>query len=240
MFPETQWNLLAAATLNGDPAGRAALALLCESYRGPVVAYLRSQGLRPEEVDDIAQDFFVQLMESRTWRLADRERGRFRAFLLGVLNRMLAGRQRMLSRFKRGGDQVHESLDEPGAEVLDKVPVASNEQVTEFDRIWAFSLASQAIERVRHDYIQAGRTCQFEILRQLLPGATRAVDTAAIAVELGISLDAARAAIFRFRNQFRDYLRASVARTVSAPHEVDDELRYLARLLMTEPRHVHV
>ena len=40
--------------------------------------------------------------------------------------------------------------------------------------------------------------------------------------------------VHRMRRQFRDILRREVAVTVSAPHEIDDELRHLIHVLATE------
>jgi RNA polymerase sigma-70 factor (ECF subfamily) len=98
MFPSTRWTLLAQATMTGDPAGRAALSRLCENYRPPVVAFLRSRGLAPAEADDLTQDLFTRLLSSRAWKRADPERGKFRTFLLGILQHIMSGRGRRRSR----------------------------------------------------------------------------------------------------------------------------------------------
>ena len=90
MFPSTHWTLLAQATLNGDSPGREALSRLCENYRPPVVAYLRMKGLGAAEAEDLAQDLFARLLTSRAWKRADPARGKFRTFLLGIVQHVLS------------------------------------------------------------------------------------------------------------------------------------------------------
>ena len=48
---------------------------------------------------------------------------------------------------------------------------------------------------------------------------------------LRLSETALKAAVHRLRQAFRERLRAAVAKTVSAPHEVDEEMRYLQEVL---------
>ena len=48
---------------------------------------------------------------------------------------------------------------------------------------------------------------------------------------LGLSEGALRVAVHRLRQRYRELLRAEVADTVSGPEEVEEELRYLFRVL---------
>jgi DNA-directed RNA polymerase specialized sigma24 family protein len=229
-FPTTRWTLLAAATMNGDAKGRQALAALCGRYRRPVVIYLMSRGLDESEAEDVAQDFFLKLVESRAWRRAHQARGRFRTFLLSVLNHLMMHRARDEQRQKRGGGLLPESLDElrengfePSA---DDTPEAAV-----FDREWALTLVGDAVLLVEAEFVQRGQQQEFQILRGYLPGTGTLLSYEDAAARLGLSLSALKAAVHRLRQRFREVLRSAVARTVSAPHEVDEELRYLAALL---------
>ena len=85
---------------------------------------------------------------------------------------------------------------------------------------------------VEAEFVQRGQKQEFEVLRAFLPGKSASLSYDDAAVELGLSLSAMKAAIHRLRQRFREVLRSAVARTVSAPHEVDEELRYLGSLLM--------
>lgn len=230
-FPTTRWTLLAAATMNGDAAGREALAALCGRYRRPVVVYLRSRGLDEGEAEDAAQDFFLKLLESRTWRRADQARGRFRTFLLSVLNHLMQHRVRDGNRQKRGGGQMPESLEELREEGFEPESGAAPAALV-FDREWALTLVTDAVAVVEAEHLQRGKSAEFEVLRGYLPGSGEMLPYEEAAVRTGLSVTALKAAVHRLRTRFREVLRTAVTRTVDAPHEVDEELRHLATLLM--------
>jgi len=89
-FPTTSWTLVVAA---GNPLHqdcRDALTRLCENYWYPVYAYVRRRGYPEGEAHDLTQDFFVRILEGRYLDRADRNRGRFRSFLLNSCKYFLA------------------------------------------------------------------------------------------------------------------------------------------------------
>lgn len=53
-----------------------------------------------------------------------------------------------------------------------------------------------------------------------------------VAARLGVPIATLRTWLSRLRLQYRDCLRTEVARTVSDPVDVDEELRYLYKILM--------
>lgn len=230
-FPTTNWTLLAQASLNGDEAGRRALDALCTAYRRPVVAYLRSRGLAQEDAEDAAHDFLLKLVRSSLWKRADRLRGKFRTFLLAILSRLMLQQFRNQQREKRGGGMQAASLDDLATDdrslaVEDPLPGGES-----FDREWAFTLVSEAVSVVEQEFSARGQDAQFALLRRYLPGSGDPPPYEIAAAELSLSPPALKAAIHRLRQRFREVLRTLVARTVAAPHEVDDELRYLGTLL---------
>ena len=230
-FSTTRWTLLTEATLNGDASGRASLARLCELYRRPVEAHLSSRGLSASEVEDLTQDFFLKLLEARVWKRADQDRGKFRTFLLAVLNNMHLHRVRHEACVKRGGGVEPDSLEwleDSGIEIAGDQ--SANSMV--FDRAWAYALVSSAVTTVAEEFERRHSTAEFAVLRKFLPGSSVPPAYHQAAAELGMSEVAVRTAVSRLRQHFREVLRSAVARTVSAPHEVDEELRYLAMLMM--------
>ena len=52
------------------------------------------------------------------------------------------------------------------------------------------------------------------------------------AAQTGLSVAALNSQVHRMRGQLRESVRTEVALTVSAPHEIDEEISYLYRLLM--------
>lgn len=81
-FASTHWSLIVAACGHETPHSREALASLCATYWYPLYAYARRNGHTIEQAQDLTQDFFACLLEKDFLSKADREKGKFRAFLL--------------------------------------------------------------------------------------------------------------------------------------------------------------
>ena len=99
----------------GDSAAedsREALASLCRDYWRPLYYFARRKGHAPEDAQDFTQGFIMGLLEQNGIARADRERGRFRTFLLSAFCHFLANEHRDRAALKRGGRQVIVSLDE--------------------------------------------------------------------------------------------------------------------------------
>src|SRR5439155_8453123 len=112
VFPTTRWSQVRAAG-ESVAEGDAAFADLCNDYWPPIFAYLRRRGLSEADAQDLAQGFFLHLLDHRTVRRATPERGKFRSFLLGALKNYLANKAARARRNKRGGNRKFFSLNDP-------------------------------------------------------------------------------------------------------------------------------
>src|SRR5438309_8702984 len=92
-FVTTHWSLVLAAQ-GESAAAHEALEKLCRTYWRPIYAFLRRQGVGPEEAEDITQGFFAQLLERRKFGAVRKEKGRLRSYLLGALKYFLVDEQR--------------------------------------------------------------------------------------------------------------------------------------------------
>ena len=81
-FATTQWSLVAAAAEPRSAPARSALSELCEGYWYPLYAFARRSGASAEDARDLTQGFFAELLEKGYLAQADRDRGRFRTFLM--------------------------------------------------------------------------------------------------------------------------------------------------------------
>ncbi len=232
MFPQTNWTQVAQATLSGDTASRRALEQMCRDYRLPLVQFLRSRGYDELACEDLVQDFFLQLLVSKAWKRADQARGRFRSFLLGALMHVIAHSREKAEATKRGGqiEHVHLDLLEDQGLQLGAVPAEAERS---FDSEWAYSLVKNTLHALGGEFIREGREDEFLALRGFLPGMEAPPSYESLSIQLGQPVTALRTNVHRMRLRFRELLRSAVARTVSAPHEVDEELAYL-RMLLTE------
>ena len=223
-FPTTHWSLLAAATLHGDSRAAAALGQFYDRYRGPVRMFFHARGVQPADLDDVVQAFFLHAMEKSLLRRADRQKGTFRSYICGAAVYFLTKHFDHRDAKKRGGGAAAVSLDED-----DFLMPATEDDQREFDRGWAVRMLELAFERVQSEYVrEPGR---FAVLREFLPGSTHQPTTAEAARRAGLNENTLRSEVHRLRERFRDCLRAEVALTTSAPHEVDGEIAWLREVL---------
>src|SRR5206468_1752805 len=141
LFASTRWTMVLEAGNSTTTSAHAlsALSELCQIYWRPLYAFLRKQGYRPEDAQDLTQGFFADLIETRAYARADREKGRFRSFLLGTLKHFIADARDRGRALKRGGGMILENLDDKAiAEAEARVAQAAKWQAEEtYDREWA-------------------------------------------------------------------------------------------------------
>jgi len=221
-FPDTQWSLLAEATLNGDAEGRRALQLLCERYERPVLAFVLARVKNPDLAKDLAQGFWLFLLERRTWRLADVTRGRFRNFLIGVLRNYLNDDLRRQNALRHGGGKLQSHVTD--IEVQDENDAHA---AVVYDREWSRCILDRALIDLEAWYRKQNREAFFAVVRRFLPGAQEVPNAEAAAAGLGITVEVLRVEIHRARRRLLSHLRQQIGQTVPAA-DIDDELKHLA------------
>ena len=150
-----------------------ALETLCRAYWYPLYAYVRRRGHGAEDARDLTQGFFAALLGKQALARADRERGKFRTFLLGSLNNYLANEWDKARALKRGGGATLASLDEQDAEdryLHEPANALSPEKL--FDRRWAETVLEMVFARLRHEFAAAGQLERYELCK---PGPTEAI-----------------------------------------------------------------
>lgn len=232
VFPTTHWSTLARASLNGDTAGRQALEELCRRYWAPLNQFIRWRGHTDAEAEDLTQEFLLHVLDHSTFQRADRLRGKFRSLLLGALIRFLSDERDRRNAQKRGGQLVHVSLDADDSNTVRSEAAETAQEAALFDRSWALTILKSAWEGVRQEYTEAGCGDAFSALKHFLPGAAEQPTYEQVAEELGVSVSALNSEVHRLRSRFRENVRAHVAGTVSAPHEIDEEMAHLHRVLL--------
>ena len=234
-FPTTRWTLVVAAA---DPAlqeSRTALVSLCEAYWYPLYAYVRRLGYSVDEAQDLTQEFFVRVLEGRYLDRADREKGRFRSFLLTSLKFFLADEMDRSRAQKRGGAAPLPFEVATGEELYGREPADEETPESIFERRWAHSVLDSVLARLRDEFVEHGRLDHFNKLKVFLLGQTEA-PYAALARELETSEGALKVAVHRLRKRYRDLIRLEIAETVADPSEVESELRFLAAALGANKR----
>lgn len=211
---------------------RAALDGLCQSYWYPLYAYVRRRGYSAEDAQDLTQEFFARLL-GRNWLAhADRQKGRFRSFLLSALNHFLSDQWDKARAQKRGGGLPPLPLPLETAEGRYSHELADNSTPEQnYERRWALELLEQVLGRLKAEYEAQDRAGIFDALHPCLTGGPAENSYAEIALDLAMTEAAVKAAAHRLRQRYRQLLRGEVARTVASPGEVDEELRHLCAVL---------
>jgi len=218
----------------GEDTTRAheALSRLCETYWYPLYAYVRRRGHPPEDAKDLTQQFFACLLEQTWLGRADREKGKFRSFLLMALKRFLAKEWEKSKALKRGGRIRHVPLEFSTAETrYAREPADTSTPEQLFEKQWALTLLQSVLQQLRADYAREGKGRLFEALEPCLIGSRETQPYAALAGQLGMTEGAVKVAVSRLRERYRNCLKNEIARTVTAPADVDEELGHLFRVL---------
>lgn len=232
VFPPTQWTLVLAAGATPSPESAAALERLCASYWYPLYAYARRCGHSPCDAEDFTQEFFARLLEHNWIARADRDRGRFRSFLLTAMKRFLANEWAKVKTPKRGGGACLVPLQLDTAETrYSREPADTSTPEQVFERQWALLLLESVLERLRVDYARQGKGALFETLQPCLVGSREAQPYAALATQLGMTVGAVSMTVGRLRERYRECLKEEIRQTVASAAEVDGELRHLFRVL---------
>ncbi len=228
MFTTTHWSVVLSAREGAAPDAAGALATLCQTYWYPLYAYVRRRGYDSEEAQDLTQEFFARLLEKNFLAAVRRERGKFRWFLLCALKRFLANEWKRENAAKRGGQQAVISLDEAAGEHRYGLEFADHvTPETLYDRTWALTILEQAQQALEREYVGSGRGSIFSHLKVFLSGDRAPLSMAEAGALLGMNEGAAKVAVHRLRQRYRECLRDAIAQTVMTPAEVDEEIRQL-------------
>jgi RNA polymerase sigma factor (sigma-70 family) len=220
-FRTTRWTRVCLAKEASDD-GRRALADLCAAYYEPVVAFLRCELRDAAAARELSHEFFEQMLGGGRIQSADQSRGRFRSYLLGAVRHFAAHQRQAAARQKRGGGIEAATLDEAGA-----VPDAALSPDQAFEREWALTVLTMAVETLERECAAAGQTDFFNAVKPLLTGDIVHGGQEAVAGACGMSVTALRMAVHRLRRRLRDAMKAEIAGTLDDPSLVQQEMQAL-------------
>jgi len=235
LFPSTHWTAIWQARLTDSPDGEAALDRLLGRYWRAVYCYLRYKGYDHEAAKDHTQGFLHEIVLGRGLvQQADREKGRFRTFLLTALNRYLVSvyrAEKAKHRVPEGGFvslQSMKSLDIPA-------PVQGGTSAEVFDYAWASALLDQVIADVAETCREKGKQSHWDAFRErvLLPILENSAPSSLpnLCQKYGIPTEAkASKMIFTTKNLFGRILRSRVRELVDSDDEVDGEIHDLMKI----------
>ena len=234
-FETTHWSVVLAAGVEDTVTSRQALEQLCELYWFPVYGFFRRQLSDVHQAEDVTQGFFGTLIENNQFQVADRERGRFRSFLIAAADNFLKNHFRAQSAQKRGGDRKHYELNfeldfANGEQQVASIGSAlSPDQV--FDRQWALVTLKRAMRELEQEYRTGGKQEWFDNLKHILSLTQDEGRTyQEIAERIGSNANQVKVAAHRLRGAFARKIREVITETVTSPEDVEDEIRCFFKL----------
>jgi len=227
-FDSTHWSLV----LSAASGSRHALEELCAAYWQPLYCYVRRMGYDSADAQDLTQSFFARLLQKQLLGFADRERGRFRTFLLTALRRFVINEWKRDRTDRRGGGRRALSIN---------LDTAGNEGALEpshnltpdalFERRWAIQVLENSVARLRQQQRAAEKGERFDELAPLLTPRADAPSYKETSQRLGTTTAAVKMAVSRLRKELGRLVREEVRKTVASDMEVDDELQRLITAL---------
>jgi RNA polymerase sigma-70 factor (ECF subfamily) len=188
-------------------------------------------GHAAEDAKDLTQEFFARLLEKKWLAEVDRQRGRFRSFLLAAMNHFLANEWRRGQTIKRGGGRSFISLDDAHECLYEGFASANDSPERLYDRRWALDLFDRALGQLHRQYADSGKAQLYEHLKEFLSSEPGDGQYAKLAEQLSMTTGAIAAAVHRLRQRYRELVRQQVAQTLADPAEFEDEMRSLLAAL---------
>lgn len=231
-FETTQWSVVLSAGHCEPERARNAIEQLCRRYWFPLYAFIRRRGHDEPQSEDLVQAFFVRVLEKEVFAAADRDRGKFRTFLLSSLENFLCNESAKKNAVRRGGGLKKLSLDlqDDDGRPLRLIADDSTPE-DEFHRQWAIAVLAQTLDAVEQDYRESGKEDLFQALRPYLSTDSQRKPYAQIAEAIGISESNVKVAVHRLRRRYRKQLELEIAATVQSPSQIEEEMRELFQSL---------
>ncbi len=234
-FGATHWSVIAACTSASNEEAHAALTHLCRDYWPPLYSFVRRRGYSPADAQDLVQGFFASFLQNKAYAQTDRNKGKFRTFMVASLKHYMANAWDRERALKRGGDRefvlLGEEMEavetlyasEPAATMLDE------EQ--HYEQCWAAALVACALARLGREFGDGPKVRLFGELKPFLSGGVGLPSQEEIARRLEMPINTLRSHLSRLRARYGELLREEVARTIGSADDVDEELRHFRKIL---------
>lgn len=208
---------------------------LCELYWYPVYVYVRGRGRSHEQAEDLTQECFLKLFELRWLDQADRQKGKFRTFLLNHVNGLISDDTKRGKTQKRGGGVEPLSLDfEDAAERFQAQYADTTDPARAYDLAWTEQVLDRAMRLLAEDYARRHADVPFAALRGHLPGGGCVPRPYADLAQQypGVSVNVLTVRVSRLKDRFQEVLRSVLSDATTDPILAEEEYRYFVRLLL--------
>jgi RNA polymerase sigma-70 factor (ECF subfamily) len=229
-FRTTSWTLIARA-----PHSEADMEALLKRYWSPVYAYLCRNGHRTHDAEDLTQAFLTEIVLGRDLlSRAEKARGRFRWFLKSALRNFVVDEHRRTHG--RDGKRPVVFVPDDRQMLAAAEPDAADDPGQAFDREWAATVWSMALERVEAACRADGMDRQWAAFEERFVRPVRhgcePTPFPVLEERLGArDRQEVDSMLLTIKRKVRRELREVVAETVKDPQDVQGEIDELMRCL---------
>jgi DNA-directed RNA polymerase specialized sigma24 family protein len=223
-FPSTNWSVINNAGNSQSPLAESALNELCFRYREPLYVFARHGGAAHANAEDLVQGFFSYFLKKNYLQGLNREKGRFRAFLLKCFKHYSCNKWKGARCQKRGGGADHLPLDWVNAD--EKFPsqlMATGTPERMYDRACAITLLNRVLARLCQEMQAEGKSDRFEALKPGLTVDRDEFDYRTAASRLKLSEGATRKVAERLRERYGELIIQEIRETCG-PAQVEEEM----------------
>jgi len=110
-------------------------------------------------------------------------------------------------------------------------PAAELDPAREFELRWALTVLQRVMQRLREEYLENGQGDLFDALQAHLWGDADSIPYPQVAERFGLTAANVKITAHRLRQRYRELLREEISHTVAQPGEIDEEIRYLMRIV---------
>lgn len=231
-FPTTHWSQLAEVRDTPTREHREVLNSLITRYWKPTYCYVRRHGYGNEDAKDLVQEFFTSWLAKDLFARADRERGRFKAYLLSSLDNFLANARRAAHAQKRRPPHGFVSIHKLATDDVSFIePAQRDTPEMAFGRAWATELVLRVLKLLEEECSATGKTAHFDLFRQrviepALEG-TRPPALRELAGRLDMTEKQAANRLLTARRAYQRLLRNEIWAHASSEEDVTLEMREL-------------
>ena len=228
-FPQTHWSLVGRAAASNDLVRQQALSDLLLMYLPALRAFLVNTRRVPTDLaDDLLQGFVAdKVLAAGLLRHADRERGKFRNFVLKSLNNYITTKLR--------GEYAARAMTAGIDEALIS-SLCHDSGIDRFEQEWVQQIVQDALRLMEAECHARGRRDIWDVfclrvVEPMLEGA-EPIDYSVLVQRFGF--ETPRQAINLLANAkrcFTKHLRSAVGRYVSDNSQVDEEIADLRRIV---------
>lgn len=227
-FRTTAWSVVAGAQEIEGESREQCLSKLCRTYWKPIYYYMRRRRLSHDDALDLTQEYFATFLEKNFVAAADRERGRFRTFVLVTVNRFLSKQFAKRSR-REAKRNILIPVGDGEEEIL--LPELAHGETAEddFNRRWALSLIEATLEKMKEECLSGRKQMYYETFKLFLDtqGTSEPMSYREMAAHLSVTETDITNFLHRGRNVFQKLLRNEIRQSVVGEREIDEEIEAL-------------